>query len=137
MRAFRYSSSRGFTLLEVLVAFTVFALSAGALMQSLSAGMRSGDAAERVGRATALAQSKLAELELAPGASLGLREGSYRDADAGYGWRSEVAVTDPAFPDPEQELPVRLYTISVDVLWKHAGRAQSLRLQTLALEPRG
>ncbi len=62
MRVRRISSSRGFTLLEVLVAFLILSLSMSVLMRIVSQSLNSMAVAERHQVALQLAESKLAEV---------------------------------------------------------------------------
>ena len=55
-------AARGFTLLEVLIAFTILALSLAVVMQAFSTGFRSLERAEDSAIVTLQARSKLAEL---------------------------------------------------------------------------
>ena len=56
------SGERGFTLLEVLVAFVILSVFLGALLQNFSAGFRSLNAAESHALAMLHAQSKMEEV---------------------------------------------------------------------------
>ena len=64
-------SCRGFSLLEVLVAFTILAMLLGALFQVFSGGLHAARAGDRYTRATVIAQSTLAAL----GAEQPIQEG--------------------------------------------------------------
>ena len=56
---------RGFTLLEVLVAFVIAAISVAALLQGAGAGLASARIAAHYGEALSLARSRLALLSAA------------------------------------------------------------------------
>ena len=116
------TSSRGFTLLEVLVALTILAVAIVALMQLSSQGLRllhlSDDyqqavvVADRVARATDVVEE---------GAESG-QEGRFR-------WERRLRLV----PVPEQLTPgagpqLRLYALSVAVRW---GRDRTLELASL------
>ena len=73
---------RGFSLLEILVAFSILALSLGVLMQIFSGSLRNADVTRDQAQAVALAQSLLAsagvETTLAPGESAGVLDDKFR-----------------------------------------------------------
>ena len=78
---------RGFSLLEVLVAFAILAIALGVIMQIFSTGLRNVMVGEDYTRAILLAQSKLASL----GAEESLQPGEQTGAfDEGYRWRVTV-----------------------------------------------
>jgi general secretion pathway protein I len=74
-------SQRGFSLLEILVAFTILALSLGVLMQIFSGSLRNTELSHDQAQAVALAQSLLAsagvEAPLAAGESAGTLDDRY------------------------------------------------------------
>mgnify|MGYP001765717663 CR=1 FL=1 len=74
--------SRGFSLLEILVAFTILALSLGVAMQIFSGAMRNADIVRDQAEATALAQTLLAgagtETPLGPSESSGALADRFR-----------------------------------------------------------
>lgn len=134
-RAIGNSTARGFTLLEILVAFTVMAVLLTALLQVFSSGLRAARLGEQYTHAVVLAQSKMASLEVEEdGLALGERAGSF---DANYAWRSEVTPypTD-AYPQLEElGVPVYPVTATVEVSWQAGGRPRSVSLKTLRLVP--
>ncbi|HLS83155.1 MAG TPA: type II secretion system protein [Arenimonas sp.] len=130
---------RGFTLLEVVLAFVLLAVSLGLLTAILSGGLaqvrQSGDMSE----ASLHAQSLLAELgvlePIVPGRSSGLfAEGRYR-------WTLEIAEVEDPSPPPELPLPPadgpealaapRLYRVHLLVGWGEGDYARELAFTTL------
>lgn len=75
-------SQAGFSLLEVLVAFSILALSMGTLMQIFSGGLRNVGLSEDYARAVAIAETQLAgagiEAPLVPGEARGEFADKYR-----------------------------------------------------------
>lgn len=55
-----FSKSRGFTLLEILVAFSIFTVSLGVLFQIFSKGTRAAMLGDEYSQAIIIAQSRLA-----------------------------------------------------------------------------
>jgi len=128
-------SCRGFSLLEVLVAFIVLALALGVLMRIFSGGLGNIGTAEHYSRAVAIAESQLAavgvESPLAEGESTG-------GAEPGYTWRTSVQRYDAGAPPLEDAgAPVDLYQVEVAVNWDHtATKPRVLRFVTLRAAPR-
>jgi general secretion pathway protein I len=122
------SRAKGFSLIEVVVAFAILALSLGVLYQIFASSTRQAALARDYGRALALADAKLAEAGitsvLAPGAQSGESEGGLR-------WQRSVEVAlEPS--EPAQKSPL-LYRVTVEVRWKRDGAERSVTLGTLRL----
>ena len=130
---------RGFSLLEVLVAFTILALSLGVLMQIFSGSLRNADVTRDQAQAVALAQSLLAsagvEATLVPGESTGVLDDRLR-------WLLRVS---PFVPEPRpgeteavrSPLSLDLWEVAVRVAWGGDSRLaeRALTLTTLRVQP--
>lgn len=119
---------RGFTLIEVLVAFTIAAILLTALMQGFSRGLRGIVAAEAQLRLIEHARNILADV----GTRIPLETGLESGEDAGLRWRAEIApaARDGAVAEQAEALGLRLFAVEVEVR-DTDGRAQ--RLHTLRL----
>ena len=119
--------ARGFSLLEVLVAFAILALTLGVLMDIFSGGLRNLGQGRSYTVAMLDAQSRLAEL----GVSIPLQPGTQAGRfDPTYRWEATVTPlrTEPAVAST-------LYAIHLDVFWG-AGRAERrVSLDTLRIAP--
>ena len=132
--------SRGFSVLEVLVAFIIVALVVTALFQLEGGALRNASGADEWTRALLVAQSRL-ELEAA---TEPLREASDAgvEPDGKIAWRASVTPYIPpdANPDLEnasQTMPTRLFRISVDVSFPgDDGKSRTLSLSTLKIGQR-
>ncbi|HXF77247.1 MAG TPA: prepilin-type N-terminal cleavage/methylation domain-containing protein [Usitatibacter sp.] len=122
---------RGFTLIEIVVAFVLLALVLGTSFQIFSQGLARTHILEERSQALLIAQSQLnsagGEQQLAEGQSAG------QSADGRYQWVTSVARTnegnESGGPAPSA---YALYRIDVVVSWLGSdGRAQSLPLSTL------
>jgi general secretion pathway protein I len=101
---------RGFTLLEVLVAFVIAALALGVLFRGTLAGLRTAQTAGRYEEAVTRAQSRLAALtsgSLTPGDRQG-------DDGDGFHWWERIVVV--GAPQPGS-LTLALYAVSVAESW--------------------
>jgi general secretion pathway protein I len=94
-------ASAGFSLLEVLVAFTLFAVAMGVLMQIFSRGVNGAALASQYAKATMYAESKLA----AVGVEEGLKEGvTGGKIDDDYAW--QISVTPYLDPTPRDQMSI-------------------------------
>lgn len=131
---------RGFSLLEILVAFVILALVATALSGLFSGALRNASAAEDWSRATLVAESRLAQAT----AATPLKEVSDRgsDDDGRIAWETKVAPyvapnTSPELAAASENLPVRLYRVTVDVRFPGAdGSERKLQLATVKIARR-
>lgn len=118
----------GFTLMEILVAFSIFALSFAAILQIFSGGLRNGEVADRALIALGHAESLLARAGVEHPLAEGERSGELPD---GMSWRETVAhysdATTPAVP-PAGLQP---YSVTVTVNW--SGGARGVTLTSLRL----
>lgn len=127
-------ASAGFSLLEVLVAFVILALTLSVIMRIFSGGLRNVVLADDYSRAVLLAESRIAELGVQP------VEGEARgEFDQQFRWHSTVR---PWLDDASgagagsQPLAVRLMEIEVRVAWgEEGGKAREVGLSTLQLAP--
>ena len=125
----RRARQRGFTLIEVLIAFAIAAMALGLLFQAASS---SGTAAHQAGNyeeAVSRAKSHMAmvgrESDVAPGE---------REGDDGSGYRWRITITPSAAAQPPQgatpENRLMLYNVEVSVSWLDGGRPHSVVLHT-------
>lgn len=127
-----HHKSRGFTLLEVLVAFSILALSLGVLFQIFSSGLRNLRVAEAYTTATALAESKLAAIGVEEPFVEGKENGRFDD---GFRWRVEVRRYEPEDLPTTAISAVQPYEVVVTVSWGERGEERSVSLTTLRLAP--
>lgn len=102
----RRGLERGFSLLEVIVAFAILTLAMGAGMALLSQSLRNVGAARDYNQAVMLAESRLAEV----GAGAALRPGVDMGEEGGLSWRVDV-VEQPV----DTRHPMRSLAVSVEV----------------------
>lgn len=122
---------RGFSLLEVLVAFAILSISLGVLLQAFATGMRNAALADDYTRATLYAESILAAI----GREVALVEGERSGpVDDKFSWRSSISAYTEGLPHSEQAQP-RAYRVQVEVSWSGLVQERSVVLETLRLAP--
>ncbi|MEX6500759.1 type IV pilus modification PilV family protein [Pseudomonas zhanjiangensis] len=126
--------ARGFTLLEVLVAFLILSLSMSVLMRIVSQSLNALSAAERHQVAVQLAESKLAEVLVGlDESSRGKQQGRL---DQRFRWQSEVEPYEFENQEPGERYSVTPWLVRVSVSWgKRPGERVSLSTIRL-LRPR-
>ncbi len=128
-----HARDAGFTLIEVLVAFTIAAVLLLPLLQSFSAGVASASRTEVFTGATLVAEAALetvgAETELVEGSGFDRQEGRYHVSASirSYAGGEEMS--------PPSQLAAVPYEVVVTVSWQEAARIRSIALRTLRLGP--
>jgi general secretion pathway protein I len=122
------SGSRGFTLIEVLVALAVLAIAFGGAFQALSGGIEWLDRDRNSQRAVLLGQSLLGRVEH----DIPLRDGENTGrAPGGFSWRVEMTPWGDAENTPSGRLIG--YKVAVTIGWTERRQTRRLRFDTLRL----
>ena len=132
-------SQRGFTLLEVLVAFTLLALFFGALFQVFAAGLTLTRSGESQSRAVLLAKSKMEEIGVDNGIGSGTHSGVFdlNDLDGPrYRWRAELNRYSEDELGPADRGELVPYRVDLEVSWNMDGGQRSISLTSLVLRPK-
>lgn len=119
--------SRGFSLLEILVAFAIMAIALGMLYRVMGNNIR--QAGQLTGRehAMMLAESLLAAHQMVP------PQGVQASGEAaGFGWQVQSAAH--ATPANNDARAARLHELRVDVQWVEDGATRSFALASLRPE---
>jgi general secretion pathway protein I len=133
-------SQGGFSLLEILVAFTLFAMAMAVLMQIFSRGVNGASIADHYARATMYAESKLANVGIELPLKEGVSSGKFED---GFAW--EVMIRPYVDPTPrdqqsldfEKQYFAQLYEIETTVTFAtDDNQPRTVKLVTLQLGPR-
>jgi general secretion pathway protein I len=127
---------RGFTLIEIIVAFVLLSLVLASGFEIFSGGLRRAGDLEDYSRAIVIAQSRLASA----GAEEPLRAGETQgdSEDHRFRWVVSVAPFEEEPPQPGQPQPgpgtYMLYRVEVRVSWPGSGpRDRSYQLSTLGM----
>lgn len=126
----RIHRSRGFTLVEVMAAFAIFAVLFGITLQILSTSIsntrRSGDFTQ----AALLAQSQMDLVGLEQLPEPGVYNGAYDDV---YRW--EMVIEPYTIDDDRgvafEDMPIELYYVGLTVFWGEGRGARSALFETL------
>ncbi len=124
----RRAGLRGFTLIEILVALSILAVALGAILQSLSSGLRSLGAAEAHALALMHARSQLAKV----GPLIPLEPGEQTGAAGKFEWTVSVRRFEPPDGNPVVDQALVPYRLDVTVTWPRGGQ---VGLTTLRLGP--
>lgn len=124
------NNSRGFTLLEVLVAFLILSLSMGVLMRIVSQSLKAVETAEHHQVALQLAESQLADVLTRFNVdSRGKEEGRL---DRRYRWQSEIEPYHFDNQEAGERYSISPWLIRVSVSWG-ADPAERVSLSTVRL----
>lgn len=128
-------TQRGYTLIEVIVAFALLALGLTLLLGTLSGATRQVRWSADAGRAALHAQSLLDTVGITEPLQPGRRDGDFEDGR--YRWT--LAITpwqDPALANvPQSPGDRRLYELDMAVRWGAAGPGEQLQVRSLRLAP--
>lgn len=133
------SAQKGFTLLEVLVAFTLLALLFAALFHVFAGGLAVTRIGESQSRAVLLANSKLAEISADYGIGPGGHSGVFdlnESQGPRYRWRAELSrygEDSLGRADGGELVP---YTVEIEVSWEADRGLRTLTLSSLVLRPK-
>lgn len=119
---------RGYSLLEVLVAFAILALAVGTILSLFATGLRNSAAASDYARALTLAESQLAYYQGIEAQQLD--SGDAEGMEEGFAWQSRIS---PYGDVVTAARPARLYRIDVVVKWVRDGKRRSVELSTLRI----
>jgi len=123
---------RGYSLIEVLVAFAILAMALTVLLRIFSSGLRNVDAAGEYAQAVLLAEAAMAVPGILEPLQPGVTEGS---VDGDYKWQREVKRYDLNGEAADGALAP--YHITVDVSWPSRRNSRSVHLETIRLAAAG
>jgi len=132
MSAGPLSRQRGFTLLELLVAFTIAASAITAILYAFAGGLWRLQRTADFGVAALVAESRLAELGVSTPLQPGVSSGGNESGD--YDWTITV---EPYQHESLQwtDAGYHLYAVTVQVVWERGGRDNRFFLYSLKAAP--
>ena len=125
------NKQQGFSLLEILIAFSILALSLGILLKIFSAGVNTAGVAEHYTAAVQIAESLMAKTGVETPLQVGQSTGSEKDY---YAWQVDVS---PFTFNPENvdttTLTAALFKVKVVVSWGD-GNAGDRQVELITLK---
>lgn len=130
MKKFTPSKVKGFTLLEILVAFTLLAVTFGTIMQIIAGSAKNTQKASQNTKIAMLAQSKMDELGLFEVLEEGSTNGDFDDKTS---WSLEITPFDvPYEGDNNQDITaVELMEVTLIITSEHGRKQHSEEFNTL------
>lgn len=126
------AKQKGFTLLEVLVAFSILAISVGVTLNIFSRGLQSAIVSDEYVHAVTIAQSLLART----GTEIALQDNAISGEEQGFQWFVRIMpyLTEASSAGQDQQQQnLALYEVVVEVAWQEETENRSLVLTTLRL----
>jgi general secretion pathway protein I len=120
---------QGFSLLEILIAFSILALSLGVLLNIFSGGLRRSLVAEEYQQAITVAQSILAKSGVEEELKEGRKQGTI---DEKYTWSESIRAFEEDGLEPEKS-GLFPYHVTVIVEWQAGDDNRHVELTTLRL----
>jgi general secretion pathway protein I len=121
---------RGFTLIEVLVAFMILAISLSVIFRIFSGGLRNVAISEDYAQAMLVAEAQLASAGLDEPLLDGVTAGEW---DARFRWQRVVEPYRPWEQDKPLAVPLQAYRITISVDWSDAGQTRQVTLSSVRL----
>jgi general secretion pathway protein I len=121
--------NKGFTLIEVLVAMSILAVSLVVTLQLFSGGLKSSRLSDQYTRGVFYAREKMDEILLAGELTAGVIAGDFED---GFSWRAEALPLPLTETDPGR-LPFQAFDLRVQVFWHEGEKAKTFAVSTIKL----
>ena len=122
-------SNDGFTLIEILVAISILAISLVVILQLFSGGLKSSRLSDEYTRGIFHAREKMGEVLLSKDLSEGETGGEFPDS---FRWTSLVKRIESGQED-EGKLPFNMFNIQVDILWDAGGKEKRFQVSTIKI----
>jgi general secretion pathway protein I len=121
---------KGYTLVEVLVAMTILAMSLTVLFRIFSTGLLNIDVSAQYAKAVVVAETQIAAVGLEYELHQGQTEGAI---DEQFYWLRTVEPYVQGGQPNDHNLPVEAFLVTVQVEWEHRGRSRQIRLNSIRL----
>ena len=122
---------RGFTLIEILVAISVLAISLVVILQLFSGGLKSVRLSDQYTRAIFYGREKMEEILLMVDLEAGSQEGSQEgESEDLLRWRAEIVLIEPE-EEEVSELPYDTLGIVLEVMWQEGEKEKHFQISTM------
>jgi prepilin-type N-terminal cleavage/methylation domain-containing protein len=132
-----FHRSRGFTLIEVVVAITLIGLVYTLILSAMSGSLKLVRQASELENAILLARSKLDEAGI--DSSMDIADEDREEKYGGVTYAYKIEIRDLPFIEPQLaeriRLPFKLEEITVEVYWGEKGRERHYRLTSIKMKP--
>lgn len=120
----------GFTLIEVLVAFMILAMSLSVIFRIFSGGLHNVAISEDYAQAMLVAEAQLASAGLDEPLLDGVTAGEW---DTRFRWQRVVEPYRPWEQDKALAVPLQAYRVTISVDWSDAGQTRQVTLSSVRL----
>jgi general secretion pathway protein I len=121
---------RGFTLIEILVAFMVLTLVLTVVFRIFSGGLRNVELSSDYTRAVLVAESQLTAAGITAPLEIGETSGEWNER---FYWQRVIEAYLPWEEEKELSSAVQGYRVTVNVDWEQAGQKRRLSLGSIRL----
>ena len=125
----QHHSSNGFTLIEVLVAMMILAISFVVLLQLFSGGLRTGRLSDDYTRAILHAREKMEEILLFEKSGSGEQEGEFKD---GFKWKTKIDRVENT-EEEAAKMSLDSFNVKVEVTWFEGSREKHFEINSLKI----
>ncbi|MBL7204768.1 MAG: prepilin-type N-terminal cleavage/methylation domain-containing protein [Desulfobacteraceae bacterium] len=124
-----FASNDGFTLIEILVAISILAISLAVILQLFSGGLKSSRLSDEYTRGIFHAREKMGEVLLSKEVSAGETEGEFSDS---FRWKCQIELIEGVEED-EEKLPFNMFNIRVDIVWDVGDKEKRFQVSTIKI----
>jgi len=129
MKHLRFTSTTGFTLIEVVVAIAILGVGLTVIIELFSGGLRLGRVSQEYIQAMNYASVKMEELTVKENVLEGIEEGEFDDH---YSWQTRIKKVAllPVEMETDFKPPVDLFQIKVIIFWKSGIKERSTDIES-------
>ncbi len=128
LNAISMKRAAGFTLIEVVLALSVFALGFGLILETLGGASRNVRVAGDIGKVALYAQNKLDLVGIDVPLKKGITNGKFDDV---YSYEMTIAPAQTQDSTVPESSPVKLFRVDLAVSWGRGGNQRTERFSTL------
>ena len=119
------SASAGITLIEVMVAFVILALSVTVLLRIFSGGLLNTVISQQYVDAVALAESQMAQVGAVNDIVPGVEGGNIGDR---FAWQTRISPYFPWTDNPDETLSLSAFVVDIEISWREKGKVRNVVL---------